>query len=546
MEGSDRAPMSMAFSRFPASLLLSPIVVLLFLPHSICHPSLEIKKTSLPGAGIQDGLVLPRRFVAEVPPPGDLTVDNSSFILAAARTHRKDPLNGFKRYTGGWNISEKHYWASVGFTAAPLFAIALAWFLGFGLALLLICCCFFCCRRRTYSYSRTAYALSLILLMLFTCAAIVGCVVLYQGQGKFHSSTYKTLDYVVGQANFTVDNLRNFSETLAEAKKVKVDQVFLPTNVQGEIDALEAKVNSSANNLASQTSDNSRKISRVLDSVRLDLIIIAAVMLLLAFLGLLFSALGLQLLVSILVVIGWILVTGTFILCGVFLILHNVVADTCVAMSEWVDHPHAHTTLDDILPCVDAATANESLYRSREVTFQLVSVVNDVIVNISNRNFPPSVPLYYNQSGPPMPTLCNPYTPDLSNRTCISGEVDFNNASQVWKGYVCQTAVVSGSEVCTTIGRVTPSIYNQMMADVTVSRGLYYYVPFLTGLEDCSFVRETFTAIHKNNCPGLEQNSKLVYIGLVMVSAAVMLSLVFWVIYAKERSRRKFNKRFYP
>lgn len=113
---------------------------------------------------------------------------------------------------------------------------------------------------------------------------------------------------------------------------------------------------------------------------------------------------------------------------------------------------------------------------------------------------------------------------------------------QVWKGYVCRTAVVSGSEVCTTIGRVTPTIYNQMMADVTVSRGLYYYVPFLTGLEDCSFVRETFTAIHKYNCPGLEQNSKLVYIGLVMVSAAVMLSLVFWVIYARERSRRKFNK----
>ncbi|URE06357.1 hypothetical protein MUK42_06638 [Musa troglodytarum] len=97
--------MSMAFSRLPASLLLSPIVLVLFLPHSICHPSLEIKNTSSSGAWLQDGLVLPRRFVAEVPPPGNLTVDNSSFILAAARTHRKDPLNGFKRY------SEKHYWA---------------------------------------------------------------------------------------------------------------------------------------------------------------------------------------------------------------------------------------------------------------------------------------------------------------------------------------------------------------------------------------------------------------------------------------------------
>ncbi|RRT53075.1 hypothetical protein B296_00016354 [Ensete ventricosum] len=365
----------MTLSRLPASLFLSPIVLVLFLPHSICHPSLEIKNTPLSGilffaisfsqhgaefycrnttcTGLQDGLVLPRRFVAEVPPPGNLTVDNSSFILAAARTHRKDPLNGYKRYTGGWNISEKHYWAVSPF-ASPM-------------------------------------------------------------PGKFHSSTYKTLDYVVGQANFTVDNLRNFSENLAEAKKIKVDRVFLPTNVQGEIDALEAKVNSSANDLASQTSDNSRKISRVLDRVRLYMIIIAAVMLLLAFLG----------------------------FCK-------------------------HLNLEQNL-----------------------------------KNF-------------------------------------------VWKGYVCQTVVVSGSEVCATIGRVTPSIYNQMMAAVTVSRGLYYYVPFLTGLEDCSFVRETFTAIHKNNCPGLEQNSKLVFIGLVMVSAAVMLSLVFWVIYAMERSRPKFNKLFLP
>lgn len=35
----------------------------------------------------------------------------SSLVLAAERTRRKDPLNGFQTYTGGWNISERHYWA---------------------------------------------------------------------------------------------------------------------------------------------------------------------------------------------------------------------------------------------------------------------------------------------------------------------------------------------------------------------------------------------------------------------------------------------------
>lgn len=35
---------------------------------------------------------------------------NSSLVLAEERTARKDPLNGLKKYRGGWNISEKHYW----------------------------------------------------------------------------------------------------------------------------------------------------------------------------------------------------------------------------------------------------------------------------------------------------------------------------------------------------------------------------------------------------------------------------------------------------
>jgi hypothetical protein len=51
-------------------------------------------------------------------------------------------------------------------------------------------------------------------------------------------------------------------------------------------------------------------------------------------------------------------------------------------MDDWVTHPH--TTLDDILPCVDVATANLSLYQSQEVTAQLVALVNNVVVNISN------------------------------------------------------------------------------------------------------------------------------------------------------------------
>ncbi|CBI25576.3 hypothetical protein VitviT2T_016768 [Vitis vinifera] len=470
--------------------------------------------------------------------------DNSSLILAAKRTHRKDPSDGFSYYTGGWNISNGHYWASVSYTAVPFFVLGGIWFVLFGLCLSLICLCYCCCRREPYGYSRTAYALSLILLILFTIAAIIGCVVLYTGQGKFHGSTTSTLGYVVDQAETTSENLKNVSEYLSAAKRIGIGSSFLPANVQTNIDHAETKINASATTLDTKTQKNSKDIQDLLDAVRLALIVLAAVMLLLVFLGFLFSILGLQCLVYFLVIIGWILVTSTFILCGIFLLLHNVVADTCVAMDEWVQNPTARTALDDILPCVDNATAQETLLRTKDVTYQLVTVVNTVITNVSNINFAPNfVPLYFNQSGPLVPVLCNPFNADLTARQCSAGEVDLDNATQVWSNYVCQ---VSASGICTTPGRLTPSYYNQMAAAVNISYGLYHYGPYLVDLQDCTFVRQTFTVISDDHCPELRKYSKWIYTGLVMVSVAVMMSLIFWVIYARERRHRVYTKTHMP
>ncbi|KAI3467988.1 hypothetical protein Pfo_024651 [Paulownia fortunei] len=469
---------------------------------------------------------------------------NATLVLAARRTYRKDPFNDFKKYSGGWNISNRHYWASVGYTAVPFFVIGAIWFVIFGLCLTLICLCYCCCRREPYGYSRIVYALSLIFLTLFTIAAIVGCVVLYTGQGKFHNSTISTLEYVVHQADTTSENLRNVSQYLSAAKQINVDQVFLSSNVQTDIDQIRNKINSAASTLSNKTEDNSKHIKNLIESVRLALIILSAVMLLLTFLGFVFSIFGMQFLVYILVITGWILVTGTFILCGIFLLLHNVTGDTCVAMSQWVQNPTAHTALDDILPCVDNATAQETLTKSKEVTSQLINLMNTVVTNISNNNFVPNImPFYYNQSGPLVPNLCNPFNPDLTNRACAPGELDLNNATQVWSGYVCQT---SANGICVTTGRLTPAMYGQMAAAVNVSYGLYRYGPFLVNLEDCSFVRQTFSDIRGTYCPGLRKYSRWIYIGLVMVATAVMLSLVFWVIYGRERRHRVYTKEHKP
>ncbi|KAJ1436986.1 hypothetical protein SESBI_03822 [Sesbania bispinosa] len=211
-------------------------------------------------------------------------------------------------------------------------------------------------------------------------------------------------------------------------------------------------------------------------------------------------------------------------------------------MDEWVQNPTAHTALDEILPCVDNATAQQTLLQSRDVTRQLVLLVDKIISNVTNRNFPPVAgPVYYNQSGPLMPLLCNPFNPDLTTRQCAPGEVSLDDAKDVWKNYTCE---VSPSGICKTPGRMTPIIYGQMEAAVNISFGLYHYVPFLVELEDCTFVRKTFTDISNNYCPGLRSNSRWIYIGLLVVSLGVMLSLILWVVYARERRHRVYTKQF--
>jgi len=479
-----------------------------------------------------------RRSLADAAPP-----PNNSLVLASQRTRRSDPFANLTAYTGGWNISDQHYWGSVAYTAVPLFVMAVVWFVGFGVVLLIISCCCCFCGSKDGDYSPCCYFTSLAFLVILTIATITGCVILHCGSDLFHHSSIKTVDYVVGQGDLTADNLRNFAGSLAAAKNITIDQIFLPADVQGKIDIVEEKLNSSANEFSTRLLENSIKIKKVVNHMEHELMAAAAVMGGLAVFGFLFSVLGLRFLVSILVVLAWFNLTVILMTSGVFLLLHNVVGDTCVAMDDWVTHPQAHTALDDILPCMDVATANLSLYRSQEVTAQLVALVNNVVVNISNREFPPGLlPLYFNQSGPLMPVLCNPFNPDMSPRACAPGEVDFRSAAREWKRFECRTAGPPGSEVCATPGRLTPAAYGQMTAATSVSQGLYEYGPFLVQLQDCSFVRETFLSISDNNCPGLERYSRHVYVGLIIISGAVMLSVVFWMVHTRQRRRRAMSK----
>lgn len=114
-----------------------------------------------------------------------------------------------------------------------------------------------------------------------------------------------------------------------------------------------------------------------------------------------------------------------------FLPYFSAISDTCMAMGEWVENPHAESALSNILPCVDQRTTNKTLFQSKQVVTDIVNVVNQFIYNSANANPRRGNPSYYNQSGPPMPPLCYPFDSQFQERQCTTQEVSSTNASLV-------------------------------------------------------------------------------------------------------------------
>ncbi|KAK9750372.1 hypothetical protein RND81_02G191700 [Saponaria officinalis] len=477
---------------------------------------------------------------AEAPSPAP-SVPKIPLMLAGNRTRRPDILCKFKIYEGGWNISSRHYWASVGFTGAAGFIISVLWLISFGIALL-IHHCFGWRLNFKGKESPNSRMIRPTLLIFFSCAAVVGCILLFVGQHELHHEVLHTLNYVVNQSDFTAQMLRNVTDYLSLAESVNVPQFQLPPSAMEDIDELRRRLSSGVDTLTEKTTANSSKVRKVFNPVTSALIAVGSLMLLLVFVGLVLFLFKCQKAIHIFIFSGWILVAGSLILCGTFVIFNSAISDSCVAMQEWVDNPQAETALSNILPCVDERATNQTLYESKKIVIFLVNIVNAFIYTSANTVRPPSDQFYYNQSGPLLPPLCYPFDNNMQDRECSSQEVSFTNASLVWENYICMTSI--DQKNCTTVGRLTPLMYSQLILAANASYALLHYTPAMLNLQNCNFLRETFVTITSRYCPPLEHYLLIVEMGLGVISAGIMLCLILCLVYANRPQREEVFVKF--
>ncbi|KAE8735677.1 hypothetical protein F3Y22_tig00000340pilonHSYRG01219 [Hibiscus syriacus] len=82
-------------------------------------------------------------------------------------------------------------------------------------------------------------------------------------------------------------------------------------------------------------------------------------------------------------------------------------------------------------------------------------------------------------------------------------------------------------------------MYDEMSNAVNISDGLYESSHFIATVVDCTIVEDTLRNVTLNHCPKLKKYSAWVYGGLVTATISVVFSLLFCLLYARERQHRK-------
>ncbi|KAK4425012.1 hypothetical protein Salat_1694800 [Sesamum alatum] len=164
-------------------------------------------------------------------------------------TVRIDPLDHFKKYRGGYNITNRHYLGSTVFTGVYGFALAVLWLLcgvGYGIVRLVIIIC--CRSRKKHKKRADSHMQCLLLALVFTLIAIAACGLVLGGEAKFHARAKMIIDVIIGRVGAasntiykTTGAMKNVSSSLREVGTLTKTTEFLNSTSQ-KLDAQAADI----------------------------------------------------------------------------------------------------------------------------------------------------------------------------------------------------------------------------------------------------------------------------------------------------------------
>ncbi|KAI5583006.1 hypothetical protein BDE02_07G123500 [Populus trichocarpa] len=449
-------------------------------------------------------LIAAQTFSSNSSKPGTYVRDvnnGSQPMIRSDDTVRLDPLENFKKYKGGYDIKNKHYWSSTIFTGVYGYVVGVIWLLGgiaYGGFLLATA---FCCKTRRYGQlkkrlpcHKQCYLWPILLAIFFTILAITASGLVLGGNAKFHSRAKNVVDIIIDTANDawktmynTTGVMKDMKENLGVSKQRAAAQTstFL-TTTSAKLDAEAADIQRRARKNR-HLIDKGLKIVYIVTTVTISLNLAALIAL---------------------------SVCGTLRLRRPLYIFST---DSCAALKNFQQNPY-NNSLSSILPCDQLLSAKAVLF---DVSRGIYRLVNQVNANLST------------MQGVPY-TVCNPFSapPEYQYQPdkCPANTIRIGEIPQVLKVFTCSSF---DNGTCANGQFISPNYYRTVEAYSTSIQSLLNVYPQMENLVQCKAVKDAFSEILLYHCKPLKRYVRMVWASMVFLSLVMVFLVLIWTMLAQ-------------
>ncbi|KAK7325085.1 hypothetical protein VNO77_29154 [Canavalia gladiata] len=458
----------------------------------------------------------------------DPLADNvSESIRQPDNTIRVDPLDNFKKYRGGFNITNKHYWSSVIFTGVYGYALgALCLLCGiiYGSFLVITKVCLKSDggtrKKKTFPCNYKSCDLSLVpLAILLTIFAIAATGLVLAGSARFHSEAKTSVNIIIKTANEASETIHNTTGALKD-----MENNFMEANVNAEasvyLDSTTERLDDASANIEKQAKKNRRLINKGLKLVFVITTTIISFNLVAVTALSVSGVLRLRRALHMLLVFCWLMTVICWLFFGVYFFLEKFSSDACTALDNFQENPY-NNSLSSILPCDELLSAKSVL---SDVSAGIYDLVNEVNANISALQATSDMNLVH---------VCNPFSEPpqylYQPENCPANTIRIGDIPKVLKPFTCTDA---NDGTCDNGYFIPGSEYVRVEAYTNSIQDLLNVYPSMEHLLECQVVKDAFSEVLVKHCKPLKRYSRMEWAAMLFLAMMMVLLVVIWTIKA--------------
>ncbi|XP_030474109.2 uncharacterized protein LOC115691566 isoform X1 [Syzygium oleosum] len=446
-----------------------------------------------------------------------------------------DPSRRFKCYHGGYDLRNKHYWASAAFTGVHGYAIAGLWMLsglGFGIFIL----------SKGASSSSTdpsnlqrVIVISLVLLLTLLAIVASSCVLAANQRSHHRMRRLKETILKAGQDAHRI--IRRIITTMTE-----MEYILLPYEpvVSFQLNLTTHQLGKESRVIQHFVQKNGHSIDLAIQTSYIAHIVIVAVNMVL-----LTGAIVLLLLhwhpgLVMIILFCWILTTLCWVITGFDFFFHDFAKDTCSAFKDYVQNPK-NNSLATILPCMDSSYSDQLMT-------EIGSTIHNFFAQLNAKSTEFYRSLGISELGDELPgvmKICEPFSgpPDYSYipGNCSKGEIPVSSLPNVLAPFTCYRG--NPPEKCKSEGKFLPeSTYYMAWAYSRSIQDLINIYPDLKGLSECSFVKDRFEEAVLHRCRPFRASIRRLWSSMLALSIVMVVLVLAWVVKACQDRGRAFSR----